>query len=134
MLAATLALASCGGDDESEPPAPAATGGIELTLRSDSGAGRVSTGELTCRSGEQRATGDLVGRAPVTRLCRDARAVAPLLTGKGPARRVCTQVYGGPQTARITGAIDGRDVDRTFKRTNGCEIEQYARIAKILPR
>jgi hypothetical protein len=132
-LAASLVLASCGEDDKSTPRAPADRGAIELTIRAGDGARRASTGTLTCRSGEQRATGALLKRAPASRLCSDARKLAPLLTTQAPAGRKCTQIYGGPQTAQITGTIDGRRVDRTFKRTNGCAIEEYARVAKILP-
>jgi len=102
-------------------------------VRSADGVRRVSTGELTCRSGEQRATGALVRRAPASRLCSDARNLASLLATRAPAGRACTQIYGGPQTARITGTIDGRRVDRTFKRTNGCAIEEFARVSRILP-
>jgi len=91
------------------------------------------TGELTCRPGEQRATAAIVKRAPAAQLCREARNLASLLTTRTPAGRACTQIYGGPQTARITGTIDGRRVDRMFKRTNGCAIEEYARVSKILP-
>jgi len=103
-------------------------------VRSDAGPGPESLSGLICRPAEQRATGALVKRAPAQRLCSEARALASLLTAKAPAGRPCTQIYGGPQTARITGTIDGRRVDRTFKRTNGCTIEEYARASKILPR
>lgn len=129
-----LAVASCGGDEKSAPTTPTGTGGIDLTIRVAATARGGSTSELRCRPGAERAAGALVRRAPVARLCSDARALTPLLTATRPARRMCTQLYGGPQTARISGTIDGRRVDRTFRRTNGCEIEQYARISKILPR
>jgi len=132
-LAASLVLASCGEDDKSTPRAPADRGAIELTIRADDGARRASTSTLTCRPGEQRATGALVKRATASRLCSAARKLAPLLTTPAPAGRRCTQIYGGPQTARITGTIDARRVNRTFKRTDGCAIEEYTRVAKILP-
>lgn len=103
-------------------------------VRSDAGPGPESLSGLICRPAEQRATGALVKRAPAARLCSEARALASLLTAKAPVGRSCTQIYGGPQTARITGTIDERRVDRTFKRTNGCTIEEYARVSKILPR
>lgn len=130
-LAVAASLASCGEDDKST--APAGTGAIDLTLRSDPGNGSVATGTLTCRPGEKRATGALAKRAPAARLCADAAALGPFLLAKSPGKRVCTQLYGGPQTARITGTIDGRRVNRTFRRTNGCEVEDYERVAKILP-
>jgi len=132
---ATLVLASCGDDDDKKttPRAPAVTGDLELVIRADSGPGRESLSGLICRPGEVRATGPLRQKADAERLCDAARDLSSELTSKPPARRVCTRIYGGPQTARIIGTIDGRRVDRTFKRTDGCEIKDYAQIAKILP-
>ena len=132
---ATLVLASCSDDDDKKttPGAPAVTGDLELVIRADSGPGRESLSGLICRPGEVRATGPLRQKADAERLCDAARDLSSELTSKPPATRVCTRIYGGPQTARITGTIDGRRVDRTFKRTDGCEIKDYAQIAKILP-
>ena len=47
-------------------------------------------------------------------------------------QRVCTQIYGGPETARVTGTIDGEKVDRRFTRTNGCEIDDFNRAGELL--
>lgn len=45
---------------------------------------------------------------------------------------VCTQQYGGPQTATVTGAVDGVPVDKSFSRRDGCEIRQWNAAASIL--
>ncbi|MCW2790576.1 MAG: hypothetical protein JWQ91_597 [Aeromicrobium sp.] len=45
-----------------------------------------------------------------------------------PADRACTEVYGGPQTATVTGTYDGEDVSATFDRTNGCEIDRWEQL------
>ena len=50
-----------------------------------------------------------------------------------PRDTVCTQVYGGPQTARVRGRMDGRDVDSRFSRTNGCEIHRWNSVRYLLP-
>jgi hypothetical protein len=42
-----------------------------------------------------------------------------------PADQTCTQQYGGPQVATITGTYDGKDVEATFSRANGCEIDRW---------
>lgn len=125
-------LAGCGGSDD---PAPARSTGaaIALAVRYDDGAGHVRTGRLTCAAGEQRTTGALADRAPAAQLCRQARAIAPLLFKRRGGRVACTQLYGGPQTLRVTGTIDGRAVNRRFARTNGCEIADFARVAGALP-
>ena len=52
-----------------------------------------------------------------------------------PARdegRACAQIYGGPETAVVTGTIDGDAVKRRFTRTNGCELADYKRAAGLL--
>ena len=45
---------------------------------------------------------------------------------------MCTQIYGGPETARVTGTINGKKVDRRFTRTNGCEIADFTDAAGLL--
>ena len=42
-----------------------------------------------------------------------------------PAGTPCTEIYGGPQTARVTGTYRGDPVDATFNRTNGCESDRW---------
>lgn len=46
-----------------------------------------------------------------------------------PDGAVCTQIYGGPQVARITGTFRGRRVSATFNRLGGCEITRWDRVA-----
>ena len=51
-----------------------------------------------------------------------------------PEGRVCTQVYGGPETAKIVGSIDGRPVDTVIDRTNGCGIGEWDELlSEVLP-
>jgi hypothetical protein len=71
-------------------------------------------------------------------LARPARACAQLAAG-GRAlfaplspKLACTQIYGGPQRARVTGMLDGRPVWATFSRSNGCEIARWARVSPWL--
>ncbi|MFI6860143.1 SSI family serine proteinase inhibitor [Streptomyces sp. NPDC050421] len=46
---------------------------------------------------------------------------------------MCTQQFGGPATARITGTWQGRHVDSTFERSNGCEIGRWNSLRPVLP-
>ncbi|WP_406094627.1 SSI family serine proteinase inhibitor [Streptomyces sp. NBC_01013] len=46
---------------------------------------------------------------------------------------MCTQQFGGAATARITGTWQGRSVDSTFERTNGCEIGRWNNMRPVLP-
>lgn len=135
-LAVAAAIGGCGEADDPPAAQPTSTtpsaAAIELTVLYDDGSGRRTTGTLTCRGAEQRAEGALEGRASPAELCAQASGVAELLTSKPDKRRACTQIYGGPQTARVTGEIDGDEVDRRFTRTNGCEIADYTRAAGLL--
>ena len=49
-----------------------------------------------------------------------------------PRNIACTEIYGGPQRARIVGTVSGRRVWATFTRTNGCEIARWQRISPWL--
>ncbi|MBT8162302.1 MULTISPECIES: SSI family serine proteinase inhibitor [Arthrobacter] len=49
-----------------------------------------------------------------------------------PADQVCDQRYGGPQTATVTGTVDGVNIDSTYKLTDGCEIAAWAAAADVL--
>ena len=134
-LALVAMLGACGDGDDPEGGPPTVTkpgGAIELTVVYDDGAGTKTTGALTCRDGDQRAEGALKGRASPSELCSQARGLADLLTTQPERNRACTQIYGGPETAHVTGTIDGRKVDRRFARTNGCEIADFMRAAGLL--
>lgn len=51
-----------------------------------------------------------------------------------PADQVCTEQYGGPDVATITGTIDDRQVDTNVDRTNGCGISDWDELlADVLP-
>ena len=71
-------------------------------------------------------------------LSRPARACARLVAGGPklfaplPPNAVCTEIYGGPQRARVVGVVDGKRVWSTFTRTNGCQIDRWQRISPWL--
>lgn len=71
-------------------------------------------------------------------LARPARACRKLLAGgtklfaPTPPDSVCTEIYGGPQRARITGVVAGKRVWTTLSRTNGCEISRWQRLSPWL--
>ncbi|MFD9221385.1 SSI family serine proteinase inhibitor [Streptomyces sp. NPDC060064] len=50
-----------------------------------------------------------------------------------PEDQMCTEQMGGPATARVIGTWQGRRVDSTFSRTNGCEISRWRTIEPVLP-
>ena len=46
---------------------------------------------------------------------------------------VCTQIYGGPEEAFVTGRFRGGLVRASFSRKDGCEIGRWARVAFLFP-
>lgn len=48
------------------------------------------------------------------------------------ADMMCTQQYGGPQVAVVTGTFHGRPVHSSFSLTDGCEIARWRSLAPLL--
>ena len=46
---------------------------------------------------------------------------------------LCTQQYGGPQTAHVTGRWSGEPVDLELTRVDGCRISQWDSLGPLLP-
>jgi hypothetical protein len=71
-------------------------------------------------------------------LPRPARACRKLAAGGeklfAPLRpdTACTQIYGGPQKARVVGTVAGRRVRATFSRSDGCQISRWNALAPWL--
>jgi hypothetical protein len=50
-----------------------------------------------------------------------------------PRDAVCLEIYGGPQTALVTGRLRGRRVRARFNRHDGCEIGRWNRVRFLFP-
>jgi Subtilisin inhibitor-like len=59
------------------------------------------------------------------RACRRLAAGGTKLFTPVPRDVVCTQIYGGPQVARVTGTVAGRRISTTFNRSDGCEVGRW---------
>ena len=44
----------------------------------------------------------------------------------------CTQQFGGPETATVTGTFRGEKVNARFSRENGCEISRWQKVEELL--
>jgi hypothetical protein len=124
-------LAACGGDGSDEDGAARSQKTVQLSIRAADGRGKVEEATLECNEQRADASG-LSGRSPAE-LCQLARRLGSSLIKGSDPRQACTQIYGGPETARIRGTIDGRDVDRRLSRTDGCKIAEWDRVAPLLP-
>jgi len=116
-LLAAAALTACGDDER--PAAPASADTTNLTVEV-TGTGSPVVVELRCG-----------GATPCdrSRLDKLARVAAP----PDPAR-ACTEIYGGPEQAHVSGTLDGRPVDVTIARSDGCGIADYDRLFGALGR
>jgi hypothetical protein len=106
-----LVLAGCGGDDDEQAarPSPApATVEVEVTHAGG------QSGVFPCGDG-----------------C-DTAKLAAALKRAGDKVRACTEIYGGPETAHVTGTLGGRRVDATISRNNGCGISDYEAVFAAL--
>jgi hypothetical protein len=125
-----LLAAGCGSESSDDPPAG---GGMEpeapataltITFWPEGRSGAAVEAELTCDppGGTHPAAGEACDA-----LRANADALAPL-----PPDSICTQIYGGDQEAEIAGVLDGEDVQASFSRQNGCEIDRWDRLAIVL--
>ncbi len=122
LLLLLLAPAGCGADaddasNDGTGGGSAAATSLRIEVRTAADA-EPTTLTLTCDP-----TG---GDHPQAEQACDALAAAgPQVLEPVPDDQVCTMIYGGPQTARVTGTLDGADVDATFSRADGCEIDRW---------
>jgi hypothetical protein len=118
LLAATL-LSACGaGDEQRAASAPADT--TRLTVEVTGTGAAAKRIELRCGA---------------TRPCERAGIdkLETLADPDAPAR-ACTEQYGGPETARMRGTLEGDPVDVTVTRSDGCGIADYEALFVALGR
>ena len=61
--------------------------------------------------------------------CRKLAALAGNPFAPTPPGVACTQIYGGPDEALVTGTFRGRKVWARFHQRDGCAIARWNRIA-----
>jgi hypothetical protein len=122
VSAAALAAAGCGGDSGGAEDDPAqTTAELTFTLDADGPGGEpAQTAEVVCqRIGGSDFCPDLEGITAA-----DFEPVSP--------QTACTEIFGGPDTLRVEGTLDGDPVDATFTRANGCEIDRFESFVPLL--
>jgi hypothetical protein len=86
----------------------------------------------------QRVQWTLRCNPPRGTLARAANACRKLATGGArlfapvPKNVACTEIYGGPQVARVVGTVKGVRVWASLSRTNGCQISRWERLSPWL--
>ncbi len=64
------------------------------------------------------------GHTDCARLARVQDPFAPV-----PPGTACTEIYGGPQVALVRGTFRGHRVWARFRRSDGCQIQRWDRVA-----
>jgi hypothetical protein len=142
LVAAALALlfvAGCGRSAGSQAgPTPAVTavsspstpdpslGGTDLVIIYEDGTGKQSRWRLTCDPAGGTHPDPATACEALT--ASGERALPPV-----PDDVACTEVYGGPDKATITGTWRGQQVRSSFSRVNGCEISRWDLMRGLLP-
>ena len=124
-LAACAAPAGSGAGPSPSSSAPAAADDLVISL--DRGNG-TEPERYTLRCGDSPDGDHPDAAAACTHLAGMAAPFAPL-----PADMMCTEQYGGPETAHITGRWNGEPVDLELSRTDGCRISQWESLGPVLP-
>jgi hypothetical protein len=117
-LGAVLA-AGCGGEEDEATAEPETSLEIAVT-----GGGEHERWTLTCEPAG--------GTHPDPEAACDALAEQQEALAPTPMDVACTEIYGGPQVAEVSGRIDGETYRGVFKRTNGCEIGRWERLQPLL--
>lgn len=87
---------------------------------------------LACRGGE-KAPGQTRPIPNKASSCRRVLRLGAEGFAASPSNVSCTQVYGGPAIAEVTGLLEGRLLKASFTRTDGCEIARWNRVRFLLP-
>ena len=137
LIAVVLGATACGNDGDvvaATTPAPSCSGWCpapqppqtSLTITVDLGDGTTAQEwTLTCDPWS--------GTHPQPEAaCAALAAVDPTVFEPVDARDVCTQIYGGPETATVRGIWNGTPLDASFSRDNGCEIARWGAVVEIL--
>ncbi len=121
--AAALAVAGCGGDDEQPASALRHPALADLTVSVDpdgKGAEKPRSADVKCaEAGDSQVCGVVAGLTAGS-FARTGSAMA------------CTEQYGGPEVATVTGTFRGTNVNARYSRVNGCEISRWQGVADLL--
>jgi hypothetical protein len=125
---ALAALSGCGGETAGGTGSTAAPRtSLTIEIYPQGPGGSLATYELQCDPTggslpDPPAACDEIGKL-------DADAFAPV-----PEDTMCSQQFGGPQLAKVTGRLGGETIGAQFARTDGCQIARWDRLAFLFPR
>jgi hypothetical protein len=104
---------------------PSTSGTSQLTIVVDDGAGETTTWTLTCDPAGGTHPDPEEACAAVD---GHRSALNPVPKGK-----MCAQVYGGPESATVTGTWRGEQILATLSRTDACQTARWDALVGLLP-
>ncbi len=105
-------------------PAPPLTADLTVTVR-PTGTGAGETHTLRCNPNG----GD---HPRVDAACAQIDHVGQSIFAPPGEGTMCTQQYGGPQTATVTGTLGGSEIDAQFSLVDGCQISRWESLSELL--
>ncbi len=118
-----------GSPTGSPSAAPADNALLTISVQQDAGAEPVQY-VLECVDGAPGPASTLPD--PDAGCAALARLGTAFFTARPNKDIMCTQQYGGPQTASITGDFNGTSVLASFALTDGCEISRWDKARDLL--
>ena len=89
---------------------------------------------IVCLGDTATVMGDPTIDAPAACLALGDPIVQQRLFEGAPLDQVCTEIYGGPDIATVSGTIDDFEFEAVIDRTNGCGISDWDQLlGDILP-
>jgi hypothetical protein len=118
-------LLGCGDEEgETTGSAPGKGSLLDLTLDADGpGPEKPRTATMDCPEPAHATADELCGRV----LLLSPDVFDPVAPGTA-----CTEIYGGPDTLKVVGTLEGEEVEGEFTRENGCEIDRFEAWTPIL--
>jgi hypothetical protein len=105
---------------------PTEAGDTDLTIVVNDGSGSAVTWRLTCHPpGGTHPNPEAA--------CRVLEANGTAALPPVPNDKACTQIYGGPETADISGTWQGKPIKSKFARNDGCQISRWKLMEGLLP-
>lgn len=108
----------------------------DLSVSYDDAAGNLAEYRLACLGDTATFTGEVPPGADAATACLSVatNTARMLLNPDVMVDRMCTEIYGGPETATVSGLLDGIEVDYEINRTNGCGVDDWERVfAGLVP-
>ena len=119
-----LGVAGCGEESGSDGSASGGSAPVtRLTVRVD------PDGKGPEPAKQARISCDADGRGEG---CAAAAGLRPADFEPTAADLACTEQFGGPQTAEVSGTLEGERVEGSFSRRDGCEMARWDKLAAVL--